>query len=98
MLIGFERFIPLIFVVWTLGEIFINIFKGKFKNLVNMLMSVIVFAVIAIFELVYDIVALKADVNAIYIMDAILYLILCEILPLTGYDLVVDLIKRVTKK
>lgn len=96
MLVNFESFIMMLGVVWVVGEVLVQALKNKL-HIDKMLYSVCVFLALGIFALIYDGVANKITIQPIYIMNCIVYLALCVLIPLVGYDTLIDLIKRIKK-
>lgn len=97
MLINFESFLVLLGFVWAVGEVLIQTLKNKLK-IDNMIYAVIVFGLLGVFTIIYDIVVNCSVVNPTYIMNCIVYLVFCIIIPLSGYDTIIELIKRIGKK
>ena len=96
MLVNIESFIMMLGVVWIAGEVLVQALKNKL-HIDKMVYSVSVFGGLGIFTLIYDLVANGTIVNPTYIMNCIVYLALCILIPLVGYDTLIDLIKRIKK-
>ena len=96
MLINFESFIQMLFVTWVVGEVLVQALKNKL-NIDKMLYSIIVFVIVGAFTMVYNYFANPIIITPILIMNAIVYLILCVLVPITGYDTLIELVKRITK-
>ena len=96
MLVNFEIFISMLFVVWAVGEVLVQALKNKL-HIDKMLYSVIVFLVLGVFAIVYNYFTNPTPINPVYIMNCIVFLVLCILIPITGYDALVELIKRITK-
>lgn len=101
MLINFESFLVLLSFVWIVGEVLVQALKGVLEDkfhIDKMLYSVITFFVLGIFAIVYDVVSQHITVDPVFILNCIVFLVLCVLIPITGYDKIVDLIKRLLEK
>lgn len=96
MLVNFENFIVMLGVVWVVGEVLITALKDKL-HIDKMLYSVCVFGGLGVFSLVYDGIANNVVINQLYVINCIVYLALCIVIPLVGYDTLIELIKRIKK-
>ena len=97
MLVNFGNFILMLGTVWAVGEVLVQALKDKLK-IDKMLYSVVVFVALGIFALVYDFVVNKVAVDGTYIMNAIVFVVFCAVIPMASYDIIVELIKRIVKK
>lgn len=96
MLVNFGTFTSMLFVVWAVGEVLVQALKNKL-HIDKMLYSVIVFLVLGVFAIVYNYFVSPVKIEPIYIMNCIVFLVLCVLIPITGYDALVELIKRISK-
>lgn len=97
MLVNFSNFLAMLGFVWAVGEVLIQALKNKL-NIDKMLYSIIVFFSLGIFALFYDFISNKVSIDGIYVLNAIVFLVFSASIPMVGYDLLVELGKRIVKK